>query len=1282
MKKIALIFLLTILYFSDFGQCTNGTAFGTATAPTGTNSLTISTCTFQTEYNTVNSVVAGSTYTSSYSLGGCITVRSGTPGGPVVASGNSPLTWTATVSGTYYIHYNTNCACGTATSCGTSTITLNSAGTGGGGTGSQCNIQASICTPGVSANFPFIQTATGPPVDYANPTGCSTGLFGNPNEFGFILLHITQSGPLNLLVNGNATTGFMDIIVYDVPSGVDPCAAVLNSANEIGCNYAPANVGCTQFGTACAGCNSSVAAPNVVAGQTIMIIAHDYSNTMTTFNLQLCGGGAQTGPFDGTITPPPTITTTGGNYTFTAANGGGTWSADCGACINPTTGVFNPATAGPGTYQVCYTVGNVPCQGSDCSFITVTAPCSLTASATGTNVTCNGAANGTASVSTNGANAPYTYNWSNGGTGASISNLAPGTYNVTVNGAGGCTATASYTVTQPTAVNITTTPTAATCAGNDGSVATTVNGGTAPYSYSWNTTPVQTTANASNLAPGNYTLTVSTPGPCTYTSNVTVGQTGAVTSTFNYNGNQCLTGNSFVFTNTGTVAATHNWNFGDGNTSTATSPSHTYASAGTYTVTHTVTSGTCTSTTTQNVTVFPMPTSTITGINPLCNGGNTGSINLTPAGGNAPYSFAWSNGAITEDINNLVAGTYNVTINTVNGCPTTNTFTLTNPPALTNTMAGVDASCEGVCNGTATVTPNGGTAPYTYLWSNGQTGPTATGLCDGNYTVVVTDANGCTSNGAQTINNATVLTATTSTGNANCGTATGSASVTPAGGTGPFTYSWTPFGQTTQTINLVTSGNYGVLVTDVNGCQVNATANVIDNAGPTVTIPTSTNVTCFGGNDGTATAVGAGGTGTLNYAWTPSGGNAATGTGFVAGTVYTVTVTDANNCQATETISVTEPTQITLTTSSTNSNCGQPDGSVSVTGNGGTGTLNYSWEDAGGAVVGTGLSVNNLLAGTYTVTVTDDNNCTETATATISDFGAGTLNVTTVDALCNSVCNGSASAILTGGTLPISYSWDNGTIGANATNLCVGNYTVTATDGVGCVLTETITINEPDLLVASITNSDDVSCFGSTDGTATANANGGTAPYTYSWNSTPIQNTATANNLAPGGYTVTVTDGNNCQTTQTVTINEPAEIILSGTDVDAHCNLPDGSATVNVDAGGVAPFTYVWSASPSTSATAANIAPGTINVIVTDDNGCNNNINITVGNIPAGTATITNVVNPLCNNECNWYRFSIYGRFRNSTLYLSMVKWKPIKKTQTGFCDGQPFSYCDRCEWM
>jgi gliding motility-associated-like protein len=1135
----------------------------------------------------------------------------------------------------------------------------------------QCNTNVSICTPGVAGPFPFDGNAPGPPTDYANPVGCATGTFGNVTDFGFIMLNITTSGPLNLLVDGDATSGFIDVVVYNVPSGVDPCVAVMNSGNEIACNYAPGNVGCTQFGNSFP-CASSVAAPNVTAGDLLMIIVHDYSNQSNNFTLQLGATGAQTGPPDATITPVGTQSSTGPPIVMTAADGGGTWSASCGACIDATTGQFNPATAGPGNHTICYSIGTAPCSDDDCVVVTVTTPCNMTASTNSSNVTCSGAANGTASANQANGTAPFSYAWTPGGAGAAINGLAPGTYNVVVTDNLGCTATAAATITQPTVLNVNTAGTNESCIGNDGSVAANASGGTAPYSYSWSHNGGLNNANATGLTAGSYTVTVTDNNGCTAQSVSTIVQTGLITAGFTYNGNQCLVGNNFAFTNTGTAGQTYSWTFDDGGTSTAQNPAHPYAAAGTYTVTQNVSNGTCTETSTVNIVVYPMPTLNAVGIDPDCNGNATGSIDLTISGGTPAYGISWSSGPITEDLSNITSGTYTATISDNNGCQATTTVTLTDPVVLANSVAPTDASCAGVCDGSAITSPTGGTAPFSYVWSTGGTAASETGMCDGTASVIITDVNGCTVTTNTTIGIATVLASTNSSTLAGCGLSNGSATLNVTGATGPINYTWTPLGGTGATAAAIPAGAYSVTATDANGCIITDNVTVSNTAGPTANITASTNISCVGGSDGTATVTASGGTAPYSYVWSPVGGTADIGTGMSANVQYTVTITDNNNCVATADVTLTEPTAIAITTSTTGSNCAQNDGSATANPSGGTGPYTYSWSD-GSTVVGTNATANNIFAGAYTVTVTDANMCTQVANVSVTDQAAGSIAVTSTDISCNGVCDGAAVAAVTGGTAPINYLWNNAanTAVANATALCQGTYSVTATDAVGCVLSATITINEPAVLTAAISANADVTCFSYTDGSATVTSTGGSVPYSYLWNDASAQTTATALGLAPGGYVVSVTDNNGCQALTNVTINEPVDIQLGGADVDAHCNSADGQATVSVLNGGVGPFTYSWSGNPSTTLTASNVAPGIITATVTDANTCVQTIDITVGDIPAGVVNITNVVNPLCSGDCNGSAtVSMSGTGTAPYTYLWNDPAAQSTVSASGLCDG------------
>lgn len=299
---------------------------------------------------------------------------------------------------------------------------------------SQCSTVNSICTPGVAGPFSF----------GGGGTAVSTCLdFLGTSQYTYIVLYVTSSGPLNLLIQGNATTGFLDVAIFNVPPGVAPCTAILNNANEIGCNYASASSGCNQFGTYFP-CASTAPAPNVVAGQVLIIVVEDWGNgPSSNFTLQLGPvPGAQTGPPVTTITPVGPFCTTSPAIQLNAVNMGGTWT---GPGVSPS-GMFDPALAGPGTHTITYSLGAVPCNSTSTVNITVTAP--PVVNIVSTNVTCFGLCNGTADANVPGA----TYLWSPGGqTTQTISGLCPGNYSVVVT-LNGCSSNGNVNITQPAPV--------------------------------------------------------------------------------------------------------------------------------------------------------------------------------------------------------------------------------------------------------------------------------------------------------------------------------------------------------------------------------------------------------------------------------------------------------------------------------------------------------------------------------------------------------------------------------------------------------------------------------------------------------------------------------------------------------------------------------------------------------------------------------------------------------------------------------------------------------------
>lgn len=440
-----------------------------------------------------------------------------------------------------------------------------------------------------------------------------------------------------------------------------------------------------------------------------------------------------------------------------------------------------------------------------------------------------------------------------------------------------------------------------------------------------------------------------------------------------------------TFNNSGSQGSYYIWDFGDGSPlDTIVSPSHTYSFIGTYTLTlYAIDSiGLCGFIDTATVIVnVGQPAALTTNVNniPCFNG--VGSATVTASGGYPPLTYAWNTAPVQSSAiaTGLTAGTYTATVTDAVGCTSTTTVTITNPPQLTGTPSTVGSTC-GMSNGSACISPGGGTPGYTYNWSSGSSSSCATGLAAGPYTYTVTDSKGCTVTGSTNVSVANGPTVTTTVAsNVLCnGGSTGSASATQTGGTAPYTYLWSN-GQTNQVATGLLAGTYTVVVADANNCSA---SNVVNITEPPVLAATlsSTNALCFGQNSGTASVVASGGTPGYNYNWSPSGGSGPNANNLGAGT-YTVTITDANGCTTQQTTTISQPTQMTLVTTASGTSCGPTgNGVASATPSGGTQPYTYQWA---GNPVQTTQTISNLLGGTYFVTIFDANGCTSTGTAVI-----------------------------------------------------------------------------------------------------------------------------------------------------------------------------------------------------------------------------------------------------------------------------------------------------------
>ena len=531
--------------------------------------------------------------------------------------------------------------------------------------------------------------------------------------------------------------------------------------------------------------------------------------------------------------------------------------------------------------------------------------------------------------------------------------------------------------------------------------------------------------------------------------------------------------------------------------------------------------------------------------------GNTGTATASVTNYTGTPTYTWSpGGQNTASITGLSAGTYTCVVGMQLGCGNvTQTVTTTvaqTGSTLSLTTSTVNPTCNNGSNGSATVNIAGGTAPFNTSWNTApvQNTTAASNLAAGTFVVTVQDNAGCVQTATVTLTNPAVIQPSTSTTPSTCSSTNGTATANVlSGGTAPFTYVWgtTPV-QNTQTATGLAAGTYSVLISDVNTCTATVSAVVgLQNGGWTVAPNTPTAVVCFGGNTGAASVtISNPGANVFNYSWnTNPVQNTQTAVSVTAG-VYTCSVSDANGCTQTATVSISQPTQLTATTSVAPTTCTASIGSSTVSPGGGTPPYTYSWNSspAQGANV-----ANNLGQGAYIVTVTDAHSCTVTANSTIlTQNKTITVSNTSTSGKCGSPTGSITLSSIAGGTAPYTFSWNSTPVQntQNLTNVVPGNYTVSITDAHGCTLQYPATVgNIPGLPLTVNTISE--TCLDGT-GSAIVSANG-TAPYQYLWNTVPPQTTQTATGLHSGLYEVYVADAFGCTDSIAVIVTNKNDVL-------------------------------------------------------------------------------------------------------------------------------------------
>ncbi|MCC6461552.1 MAG: T9SS type A sorting domain-containing protein [Saprospiraceae bacterium] len=602
--------------------------------------------------------------------------------------------------------------------------------------------------------------------------------------------------------------------------------------------------------------------------------------------------------------------------------------------------------------------------------------------------------------------------------------------------------------------------------GTDGAVNLTVSGGM-NFTYNWSN--MATTPGLSGVAAGTYTVTVTNAIGCTTTASATISEPPALSVQTMANNAVCFgasNGNISLSVIGGTPPFQFNWS------NSSTEQDLENLGPNTYTVTTTDGNG-CTQTASATVTQPSQLVLTSSAEDVRCNGDSNGAIDLSVSGGTPGYTYTWSNGSTTQDLNNLPAGTYTPTVTDAFGCTQQgNPITLTQPSAITAQTAVTSAGCAGATNGSVVLTVNGGAMGYTYLWSNGSMAQSLVGVAANTYTVTITDAAGCTQTSSATVQQITDLSATVSSGPVSCfGQSNGSASVVVAGGSPGYSYNW-PGGQTTPDIGNLSAGTYTVTVTDAAGCSQTAVASVVQ---PTALLLQSTpaDVSCFEGSNGSIDLSASGSTPGYTFVW--SNGKTTEDISTLGVGTYTVTVSDAAGCTGTLESSISQPTALVadiLQFVQTGCTGELPLlGNVSTQVSGATPPYQFNWSN--GSTTTTPV-LNSVPIEAYTLTVTDAKGCsTIQENISLQFYQPWQLSTTVTDVLCFGGTDGAINLSVSGAAGPnYSYKWSNGAITKNLTEIPVGIYTVTVTDETGCTSATSATVTEPVQIVVSISGQD------------------------------------------------------------------------------------------------------------------------------------------------------------------------------------------------------------------
>ncbi len=808
---------------------------------------------------------------------------------------------------------------------------------------------------------------------------------------------------------------------------------------------------------------------------------------------------------------------------------------------------------------------------------TIEASTALNATITKEDTRC-GETNGSVSIQYDGPNNIESIAWNNGEKTRSISNLAAGTYTATITDDTGCTQTLSATIEESITPDVSIAVTPADCGIANGSATITPLEGVEIKSYEWNTG--QKAASLSELSAGMYQVVITDINDCQIEKTVIVPGGADIDISVEVKNASCgkMNGEATAIIPDGLKDVSFVWNTG------ATTQKITGLDAGTYTVTVKTGEG-CASSASNDITTPLAPQFEVITTSTTCGKGNgKAAINLAKVPNTNP-SYFWTTGATTPSISTLDAGIYKVTVY-YEECFTTKEFEIEGSEDVSVELITTDESC-GAKNGTVKINQLSGGEIASYLWSNGATTKELTDISEGLYRVTVTDIYGCQSSAGSLVNSIDGPSVSISTKEASCGIENGTAEVIIDGEQEIASYLWNT-GETTAKITDKAAGIYEVIVTDVNGCQTVEKVEITA-SGSLQMVATKNNTTC-GLNNGSINLSQETDTEIVSYLWN-DGETTMERTNLTAGN-YAVTVTDMDGCTFTDTFTIDASEALRVDISKEDATCAGHDGTAIANRLTGGNEIQYIWSNGE-----TTQSIVDLAAGTYTVTVTDEFGCFSIQETTIEQPEVAAFTYSSKNATCGNN-NGSATIEVPNDGDTYYFDWSNGAIDQEVDMLEAGIYSVTVTNSKGCTQTIEVIISseEGPSIELQRTNAD---CDDS-NGTISVDVTSGHSNLTYLWSNG--ETTPTISELAPGRYSVTVSDANGCQTIDQIRVNGKSSPTFEITQMDTKCNFQNGYASVSRERGDNN-WTYLWS-NGETSKEIANLSPGQYTVTVTSEGGC------------------------------------------------------------------------------